>query len=43
MAKRPFARLALLGVVIAAGLGLFFWLAPTTPVIVQPAEVEVTP
>lgn len=35
--KRPIVRLTLLAVVIAAGLGLYFWLGPRTPVVARPA------
>lgn len=43
MAKRPVGRILALVVLIALGLGLYFWLAERTPVIVQPAETESTP
>lgn len=40
MLKRPLTRLVLLGLVVGAGLVLYFWLAPRTPVIVRPAATE---
>ncbi|MHB1329793.1 MAG: hypothetical protein ACYC2K_16465 [Gemmatimonadales bacterium] len=43
MAKRPVVRLFFLGVLIAVGLALFFWLAPASPVMVQPAAMESVP
>lgn len=43
MAKRPLVRLFFLGVLIAAGLALFFWFAPATPVIVRPVAMESAP
>ncbi len=43
MAKLPIGRILALALVIALGLGLYFSFAPTTPVVVQPAETETTP
>ncbi len=42
MTKRPIGRILALAVLIALGLGLYFWFAPQTPVIVQPAEMDAT-
>ncbi len=42
MTKRPIGRILALAVLIALGFGLYFWFAPETPVIVQPAETETT-
>jgi len=43
MAKRPVGPILTLAVLIAIGLGLYFWLAPRTPVVAHPAESAVTP
>lgn len=42
MAKRPIGPILALAVLIALGLGLYFWFSPGTPVVVQPAETETT-
>jgi len=42
-AKLPVARLIILGLVLLAGLGLFFVLGPRTPTMVTPASTEVQP
>ena len=38
--KMLVAQLIALGLVIVVGLGLFFWFAPKTPVVVTPTVVE---
>ena len=40
--SQPTISLVIIGVVLLLGLGLYFWLAPGTPVVATPIEVETT-
>jgi hypothetical protein len=39
---QPRISLLIIGVLLVVGLGLFFWLAPRTPVVATPIETEAT-
>ncbi len=41
--SQPTISLAIIGLTLLLGLGLYFWLAPRTPVVATPIESEVAP
>jgi hypothetical protein len=41
--SQPTISLVIIGLVLLLGLGLYFWLAPSTPVVATPIEAETPP
>ncbi len=41
--SQPTISLVIIGLMLVLGLGLYFWLAPRTPVVATPIESETSP